>query len=332
MPKQVNTMPDGVLKSTKRKKTPERVNRPSNDYEREMAENEFRCSACGNIYTQQDKNFPHSNSPFFAGNNHRLTVCHKCLESFMKQYQSILGNQDDALRRMCLHLDMYLDERIIESTRAAALNCQTRIRRYISSLNLTREAARTYDDYIAEQQMFGINSSEEFEEKVTTKTPELTKEDFNFWGAGYTAEEMLLMKNHYNQLNDQRTSEDPMQEVYIRDLCELKVLQTRAFSKNDIDSIQKLKKLYQDTAKNANLNPISQRGKTKEGQEKMLGEYLSMIEMHCPAEYYKDKKLFSDFDKIGKYMERFILRPLKNLLIGSKELDAEYALGENETR
>lgn len=332
MARQASTVYEGTAKKTNRKRTPERVNRPTNDYERVMEETEYKCSACGTMYTQQDKNFPHTNSPFYSGNNHRLTVCNSCLESFMKQYQAILGNQDDALRRMCLHLDLYIDEKTIEQTRNVTTNCQTRIKRYIRSLNLTKMGEKTYDDYLAEQQMYGIYTDEDFDEKIGAKAPEITKEDFDFWGAGYTAEEMVLLKNHYAQLNDQRTTEDPMQEVYIRDLCELKVLQTRAFAKNDIDSIQKLKKLYQDTAKNANLNPMTQKEKAKDGQEKLLSEYISMVEMYCPAEYYKDKKLFDDFDKIGEYMERFILRPLKNLLTGSKELDSEYALGENDSR
>lgn len=331
MAKQVDTVPDGLVKSTLKKKKPERVNRPDPGYRQTQEETEFKCSACGNVYTNQDKNFSHSNSPFFAGNNHRLTICNKCLESFIAQYQTILGNQDDALRRMCLHLDMYLDEKILTQTRTAESNKQTRIKRYISNLNLTREGIKTYDDYLAEQQMLGIYTDEEFEEKVASQTTEITKEIYDFWGAGYTIDEMILMQNHYDQLNDQRTTEDPMQEVYIRDLCELKVLQTRAFAKNDVDSIQKLKKLYQETAKNANLNPKKQKDIDKNRQEKALGENLAMIEMYCPAEYYKDKQLFNDFDKIGEYMERFILRPLKNLLTGSKELDEEYSLGGNDS-
>ena len=331
MAKQVEIVPDGMVKSTLKKKKPERVNKPDANYRQVMEEKEFKCSACGNVYTNQDRNFAHSNSPFFAGNNHRLTICNKCLDSFVTQYQGILGNQEDALRRMCLHLDMYLDEKVLMQTRNVDSNKQSRIRRYIGNLNLTREGAKTYDDYLAEKHMFDIYSDEEFEEKIGSQTNELTKEDYARWGAGYTVEEMILMNNHYYELNDQRTTEDPMQEVYIRDLCELKVLQTRAFVKNDIDSIQKLKKLYQETAKNANLNPKKQKDVDKNNQERVLGESIAMIEMYCPAEYYKDKQLFNDFDKIGEYMERFILRPLKNLLTGSKELDAEYSLGSNDS-
>ena len=61
-----------------------------------------------------------------------------------------------------------------------------------------------------------------------------------------------------------------------------------------------------------------------------LGEMIRDIEEYCPAEYYKDKKLFADFDKVREYIDRFMTRPLRNLLTGSKELDKEFSLSDTE--
>ena len=54
------------------------------------------------------------------------------------------------------------------------------------------------------------------------------------------------------------------------------------------------------------------------------------IEEFCPAEYYKDKKLYMDHDKLREYIDRFMTRPLRNLLTGSKELDKEFCLSDSE--
>lgn len=329
MSKKVETVPDGIIKPTQKKRKPERVNRPDANYEKTQAATEFKCSACGNIYTNQALNFAHSNSPFYTGNNHRLTICNKCLDSFMTQYLAILGTQDDALRRMCLHLDIYLDEKILSQTRVAeGKQSSSRIKRYISNLNLGKEGIKTYDDYLAEQRMLGIYTDEDFDEFVGSKTDEITKDDYDFWGPGYTVEEMIVLKNHYDQLSKQRTDENSIQEVYIRDMCEIKVLEVRAREKNDIDALQKLKKLYQETAKNGGMSPKSKKDIEAGTNEKTIGEQIAMIENYCPAEFYKDKKLFKDFDGLGKYFERFILRPLKNLLLGTKELDPEFILDD----
>ena len=54
------------------------------------------------------------------------------------------------------------------------------------------------------------------------------------------------------------------------------------------------------------------------------------IEEYCPAEYYKDKTLYADFDHLKEYILRFMSRPLKNLLTGSKEMDKEFNLSGSE--
>ena len=45
-------------------------------------------------------------------------------------------------------------------------------------------------------------------------------------------------------------------------------------------------------------------------------------------EYYKDKSLYKDFDGLGDYFERFVKRPLRNLMTGSTDRDFEYCVKE----
>ena len=61
-----------------------------------------------------------------------------------------------------------------------------------------------------------------------------------------------------------------------------------------------------------------------------FGMFIKDIEKYTPAEFYKDKLLYNDHDGIGSYASRFIFRPLKNLLTGSKELDKEFNLSDKE--
>ena len=58
--------------------------------------------------------------------------------------------------------------------------------------------------------------------------------------------------------------------------------------------------------------------------------WIGDIERYTPAEFYQDKSLYKDADGIGSYASRFIFRPLKNLLTGSKEIDKEFNLSDGE--
>ena len=57
---------------------------------------------------------------------------------------------------------------------------------------------------------------------------------------------------------------------------------------------------------------------------------IDTIERYTPAEFYKNQDLYKDFDGIGDYIKRFLLRPLKNLQFGSKEKDFEFYVKDEE--
>ena len=59
-----------------------------------------------------------------------------------------------------------------------------------------------------------------------------------------------------------------------------------------------------------------------------LGSLIRYIEDYAPAEYYADKKRYRDFFGIGKYIERFILRPMRNMMLGTRDEDEEFSVGD----
>ena len=53
---------------------------------------------------------------------------------------------------------------------------------------------------------------------------------------------------------------------------------------------------------------------------------MERISQYTPEEYYKDKKLYKDFDGIGSYFERFVRRPIINLQFNRNERDYEFCV------
>lgn len=83
---------------------------------------------------------------------------------------------------------------------------------------------------------------------------------------------------------------------------------------------------------NAATTELEDRKQKQEDSVKLdpLGMWIGDIERYTPAEFYQDKSLYKDADGIGSYASRFIFRPLKNLLTGSKEIDKEFNLSDGE--
>ena len=97
-------------------------------------------------------------------------------------------------------------------------------------------------------------------------------------------------------------------------MCELRI-------KKNIDT-QTNMKLKASIAKELGIDKFEiEREKTE--VEKYIENDIYMMEKYEPAEYYKDKELYKDFLGIHKYWIDWVLRPVRNLVIGSKDYDVD---------
>jgi hypothetical protein len=97
-------------------------------------------------------------------------------------------------------------------------------------------------------------------------------------------------------------------------MCELRI-------KKNIDT-QTNMKLKASIAKELGIDKFEiEREKTE--VEKYIENDIYMMEKYEPAEYYKDKELYKDFLGIHKYWIDWVLRPVRNLVVGSKDYDVD---------
>ena len=85
-----------------------------------------------------------------------------------------------------------------------------------------------------------------------------------------------------------------------------------------------MEKALLDLLNSGNLTPRTMNYTNESESTKVFGAWLRDIEKTRPAEYFEDKSLYDDFDGIKSYIERFLFRPMKNLISGSREFDKEF--------
>ena len=54
-----------------------------------------------------------------------------------------------------------------------------------------------------------------------------------------------------------------------------------------------------------------------------FGVWIKDIEEKSPAEWYKDKKKFKDIDGIDDYLKKYVTRPIKNFITGSRDFNVD---------
>jgi hypothetical protein len=182
-------------------------------------------------------------------------------------------------------------------------------------------------DTIRDRASVVVNSYEDFEERRDQGDNAISKAQITRWGLGFEETEYRQLDAHYKSLQDKIDVNDVIQDNLAKDLCEIKIQQIRARNKGDAEMFQKFTKLYQDTLKSANLKVSGSDGNSLTDAEVCWGNFVRDVERYVPAEIYKDRKLYADADGFKSYLERFVLRPVRNFFTGTREMDAEFSIG-----
>ena len=93
------------------------------------------------------------------------------------------------------------------------------------------------------------------------------------------------------------------------------------------DRYEKMSKLYQQTLSAVDLKPKnSDKNTAINNPDEVWGVFQKMVENYSPAEFFKDKTLFTDFNHQDEYYRRHIGRPTNNLVDGTTIMDNEYSV------
>lgn len=284
--------------------------------------NIYICPTCGKKYTKLEKNFLSSQSELYAGWNYRIPVCRSCIDALFEHYTEVYGGDEDlAIRRICEKFDIYYNVKILNISRKINKG-NSRVATYISKTNLMQYKDKTYDTTLDEERNNIISSREQFEEKKSSGDISTKKASMDRWGVGiFSEDDYTILDEHYKILKKANPNCDSNQEIFVKSLCHLNLLMMKSLKANDLDGYAKANDQYSKTFTKAGLKTVQE---TDKNADDCWGIFMEQISQYTPEEYYKDKKLYEDYDGLGKTFNRFVLRPLKNLLLKTNERDPEF--------
>lgn len=246
-------------------------------------------------------------NPFYVSG--RFNICKHCL----KEYVYIGGDVDKEKFKNILRIfDIPFLQKEFES--AEFENMDT-IGAYMKNVYLNYKGStwlnsdgtgNTNDDFV---------SNDDFK---------LTKEIVKRWGKGFSIEEYQWLEEDYVEWCLNHESEKMSMQRLFQMIC-VKELEIRN-ARQQCKSTEKLEKALMDLMNSSNLTPRTMSAINETDSAKIYGMWIRDIERYRPAEYFKDKKLYSDYDGIKDYFDRFVLRPMKNLLTGSRDFDKEFSV------
>lgn len=248
-------------------------------------------------------------SPFYI--NGRYNICKNCLKEYV--YESNGDINVNKLKNIFRIYDIPFFEKEWES----AINDKNEtIGVYFKNLYLNHKNQSWIDGDIQENDHVKTNELGVMDEELIAR-----------WGEGWSISELQWLERDYTEWLTHHDCDKLSIQKLVQMICikELEIRNARQSGK-PTDKLEKsLRELMNDT----NLTPRNMSAVNETDSSKIFGVWLKDIEQYRPAEYFEDKKLYEDYDGIMEYFNKFVLRPMKNLLTGSRDFDKEFSLEED---
>lgn len=300
-----------------------KIPRSSEQYD--PSKHKYKCSCCGKGYNSLKNNFQKTNSPLYQANDGYLPWCKECTDKYMIQLTAFYsGNEEHAIEHFCQQVDWVYDIEPLKCAREISSD-RSRISHYAAKKNLNVGGRKTYFDslkYNYEQRQDEVITSRE---QAKSEESTISASAVDRWGVGFTEMDYKNLDEHYRMLKKVNPNIDSNQEIFVKDLCNIHMLKIHALQNGDSKEYATLVEQYAKTFKQAGLRTVEEKDSSNDETFCMT---LGFISDYTPEEFYQDRELYADWDKIGEYMERHILRPMINLETGSDVRDKEFFVPE----
>lgn len=218
----------------------------------------FYCCRCGAAFSRMKGNFPVSHSPMYRGIGY-VPICNECVDEMYDGYRDTLGGDKEAMKRMCMKLDMYWNESIyVMVERSAGVN--SRVRNYIGKTNMIRYVDKTYDNTIKEEALEIINTPREVPpSSIDVQPPEEVEERIvdpeviEFWGRGYDADFYDDLAKRYEKWTKGLGELTTVQESLYKQVCLNELIIARNSARGD--AADKATKNLMDALGSLNIKP-----------------------------------------------------------------------------
>lgn len=290
-----------------------------------------KCCCCGE--TLSITKYYKSYSNFYSKGI--LPICKDCFGRKFGEYARVFKSNKIAMQRMCMAFDIYFNETAFDK-------CDTKddavVGKYFRNLNLGQHSEKSFDDSLKDgifefsgerKRVNGVRVAyvDEYDNVQEETDVKINPKDIEQWGIGFEPSDYIVLNNHYKTLKKANTNTDDNQEIFIKDLCYAKMLQMKALRENDIDNYNRLTDSYRKTFQQSGIKVVKESSSV---EDVSFGVSIDTIERYTPAEFYKNQNLYKDFDGIGDYIRRFLLRPLRNLQFGTTDKDKEFYVKDEE--
>jgi hypothetical protein len=286
----------------------------------------FRCRKCGISKIADD--YYRSTEPDLDLNG-KMALCKLCVKDITDGFIDSEKAMDKGILKTCRKLNVLFDKELCDRTVAKVQEIEQggKATEMVFGFYLRFLFAKNADgkDLTFEEleNEVGVQQETAIEEKIEI-APEM-KQFEKDWGKGLTVDDYTYLEEELASWEATHRSDTKAEKTLLRLIAykELQIRKARESDPIDPELERAFTKEIQDLMKTAAIDPSKANAASQGKGKESFSAFIKMIEETEPAEFYKEKGLFKDFDNIEFYFEKFITRPLKNFVMGSRDFNVE---------
>ena len=276
-----------------------------------MAASKVKCFRCKNLFVEND---------FYSVSNGIVDKMHICKECCTEIVDEHIKNGDsiyEALYKLCAVTGILYNKALASGVIAAAVEKDRTTR---NVLNSYFKALYTLPQYKNKSFLDSDFSTVEelMNDPDTMALIQNQSADIVKWGQGFSREDYQRLNALYAQWASGTSQDTITQKSLTKDLCKIDLrLEKAAVKGADIKDLLNQK---QSLIKELAIDPQTLLKNRQDNEAiESFGAWVAEIEKTSPAEYIENPEIYFDVNGIESYWDKHIKRPLKNLLLGTKD-------------
>ncbi len=270
----------------------------------------------------------------YLDGNGLMSICKECCQQIYNGFYLSEKSIERAMLKTCRLLNLKYDENAIEAAKQQIETMKARgtesdnffglyKARLLTSMKLCIQDDRSNVDLTFQEDtpaMILSDNDIEFQN---------TNYDLKyFWGSNLTEDDYIFLENEMAAWKGKHKCDTRADETLLKEIC-LAILDIRKKRESDQPTAKQVEDL-QKLMKTAGVDPSKASSANSGKAQETFSSFIKTIEENEPADYFKDKDLFKDFDNIDFYFKKYVTRPLKNFITQSRDFNVDTEDSDDE--
>jgi hypothetical protein len=272
-----------------------------------VAKDKITCSSCGKDKLIV-KDFYTSFSPFHKSTG-RLHVCKQCVQ------ESVKDGDIESFKNFCRSFDKPFITHLYES----AITNNAYIGEYFKLINAKDFRHLTWDN-----SDFDSHKNSKSIEVNSPSSNNVKYEDYSAlrkkWGH-FEDNDYEYLENFYGEYENSYATDTPVQINLYKNIAKVHLQAEKELASGQTKNFKDLMELSSKLHNDGNIKPIQSTGANDDKGLSTFGLWIKTIENDEPCEYFENKPIYEDYDKFKKYIDKWFVRPMKNIFNISKDFN-----------